>query len=215
MRLPNNLGIVTGAVSGIVVVDVDDERAHELVEKTCGWPRTVRAKTRKGWHLYFRRPADGSRNGVRRGEAALDVRGDGGYVVAPPSVHPSGSEYGWEISPFTFEGGMWLPLVIPDELHGLLWPAQRVTATTAPVRVHTTKYVDVALEREVDAVSSATEGTRNDQLNRSAYALARFVRSGQIDPSTYVDNLTRAAMSTGLPEAEVRRTLASALQGRT
>jgi hypothetical protein len=214
MRLPNNLGIVTGAVSGIVVVDVDDQRARDLVEKTCGWPRTVRARTRKGWHLYFRRPADGSRNGVRRGEAALDVRGDGGYVVAPPSVHPTGFEYRWEVSPFTFSGGMWPPLVMPDELHALLWPTQRVTATTAPTAVLTTKYIEVALEREVAAVATATEGLRNDQLNRSAYSLARFVRSGQLDPSTYVDNLSRAAVSTGLPETEVRRTLASALQGR-
>ena len=213
-KLRPNIGVVTGVVSEVVVVDVDSDGARPLVERTCGWPRTVTARTAKGWHLWFRYPGT-TRNGVRRAGAALDVRGDGGYVVVPPSMHPSGTAYEWAVSPFTFAGGMWPPAVMPDELHALLWPAQRVTATTAPVRVHTTKYVDVALEREVDAVSSATEGTRNDQLNRSAYALARFVRSGQIDPSTYVDNLARAAMSTGLLEAEVRRTLASALQGRT
>jgi hypothetical protein len=143
------------------------------------------------------------------------VRGDGGYVVAPPSVHPTGHEYTWEVSPFIFEGGMWPPLVMPDELHALLWPARRVTATSAPVRVHTTKYVDVALEREMAAVSSATEGNRNDQLNRSAFALARFVHDGALSSADYISGLTAAAMRTGLPEAEIRRTLASALQGRT
>jgi Bifunctional DNA primase/polymerase, N-terminal len=209
----HGLGVVTGAVSEIVVVDVDSDEAREIVEQTCGWPRTVTAKTAKGWHLYFRHPGAGTRNGVRRGQVALDVRGDGGYVVAPPSVHPSGFEYRWQISPFTFAGGMWPPAVMPDELHALLWPTSHVTATTAPVTVHTTKYVDVALEREVATVSSATEGTRNDQLNKSAFALARFVHDGALAASTYVEHLTAAAMRTGLGETEIRRTLASALQG--
>ena len=87
--------------------------------------------------------------------------------------------------------------------------------TTAPVRVLTTKYIDVVLEREVADVSSATEGGRNDQLNRSAYALARFVRDGALPAATYVEQLTAAASRAGLPESEIRRTLASALQGRS
>ena len=121
--------------------------------------------------------------------------------------------YRWDVSPFA--GGMWPPAPMPDELHALLWASARVTATAAPVRVHTTKYLDVALEREVAAVSSATEGSRNDTLNRSAFALARFVRDGSLSTSDYIAQLTAAALSTGLPEPEVRATLASALQGRT
>jgi hypothetical protein len=81
--------------------------------------------------------------------------------------------------------------------------------------IHTTKYIDVAFHRELAAVSSATEGTRNDQLNRSAFALARFVHDGALVAADYVSELTAAAMRTGLGEAEIRRTLASALQGRT
>jgi hypothetical protein len=210
----HGLGVVTGAVSEIVVVDVDSDDARQLVELICGWPRTVTVKTAKGWHLYFRHPSTPTRNGVRRGEAALDVRGDGGYVVVPPSIHPSGFEYGWEVSPFTFAGGIWPPATMPDELYALLWPERRVTATSSPVRTFTTKYIEVALEREVAAVSSATEGTRNDQLNRSAFALARFVHGGQLEPDRYVAGLTNAALRTGLSESEIRRTLASALNGR-
>lgn len=86
--------------------------------------------------------------------------------------------------------------------------------TRAPT-IHTTKYVDVALERETAAVASANEGTRNDQLNRSAFALARFVHEGQLPPAVYVEQLTAAASSTGLVESEIRLTLASALQGRS
>ncbi len=208
-----NVGVVTGAVSEVVVIDVDSNDARSLVERTCGWPRTVTTKTAKGWHLWFRYPGE-TRNGVRRAETALDVRGDGGYVVVPPSRHPSGVEYAWDVSPFTFSGGMWPPIVMPDELYALLWPARHVTASSAPIRVHTTKYIDVALEREVTAVASATEGARNDTLNRAAYSLARFVRDGQLEAATYVSELTAAASRVGLPETEIRRTLASALQGR-
>jgi hypothetical protein len=63
-------------------------------------------------------------------------------------------------------------------------------------------------------VASATEGTRNDQLNRSAFALARFVRDGGLPASAYVEELTAAALSAGLAETEIRATLASALRGR-
>jgi hypothetical protein len=98
-----NLGIVTGAVSGLVVLDVDPkhggddslaalERAHGRLPETC------EALTGGGGrHLYFAHPG-----GVVHNRAALapgiDLRGDGGYVVAPPSLHPSGRDYVWEVS---------------------------------------------------------------------------------------------------------------------
>jgi hypothetical protein len=222
---PYNIAVVTGEISGIVVVDVDSLAARQLVIDTIGcWPRTVTGgrhlavtptatTPNDGWHLWYRyRP--GVHNVVRRGGEKLDARGDGGYVVVPPSSIGR-RDYRWGVSPFVSEGGVWPPAPMPDELHALLWPARKVTMTTAPVRVHTTKYVDVALEREVADVASATEGTRNDQLNRSAYALARFVREGQLSASVFIEQLTAAATRIGLPEPEIRRTLASALEGRT
>jgi Bifunctional DNA primase/polymerase, N-terminal len=224
---PFNLGLVTGEVSGIVVVDVDSLSARQLVIDTIGcWPRTVDTEHANhpavtptattpgdGWHLWYRYRA-GVHNVVRRGGEKLDARGDGGYVVVPPSSIGR-RDYRWGVSPFVSEGGVWPPAPMPDELHALLWPARKVTMTTVPVRVLMTKYIDVALEREVADVASATEGTRNDQLNPSAYALARFVREGQLSASVFVEQLTAAASLTGLPETEIRRTIASALQGRS
>jgi hypothetical protein len=110
---------------------------------------------------------------------------------------------------------MWPPAPMPLELAELLWPPTPNRPYMPAPTIHTTKYIDVALEREVAAVCSATEGARNDQLNRSAFALARFVHEGQLSAMDYVSELTAAAMRTGLPETEIRRTLASALQGRT
>jgi hypothetical protein len=79
----------------------------------------------------------------------------------------------------------------------------------------TDRYVEVVLECEFATVISASEGTRNDQLNRSAFALARLGRGGQLSPKVFVSRLTSGALATGLGEGEIRLTLASALKGRT
>lgn len=86
-RLPNsNVGIVTGKISGITVVDVE---AGGDISK---WPETFTVKTGGGgYHLYYKYQ-EGVRNGARICELT-DIRGDGGYVVAPPSRHQSGNYY--------------------------------------------------------------------------------------------------------------------------
>lgn len=95
-----NLGIVTGVVSGLLVLDVDvghgGEGSLAELERDHGpLPPTVSAETGGGGrHLYFVHPGGtvGNRAGLVPG---IDVRGDGGYVVAPPSIHPSGRPYRW------------------------------------------------------------------------------------------------------------------------
>lgn len=95
-----NVGIVTGSVSGIVVLDVDaghggDESLQSLERRHGTLQPTVTAITGGGGrHFYFRHPGGRIQNrvGVHPG---IDLRGDGGYVVAPPSLHPSGKHYTW------------------------------------------------------------------------------------------------------------------------
>jgi hypothetical protein len=96
-----NLGIVTGAVSGLVVLDIDPKHGGEAsqaeLERRHGpLPRTVEAVSGGGGrHLYFAHPGGlvPNRAGLAPG---IDVRGDGGMIVAPPSVHPSGARYIWK-----------------------------------------------------------------------------------------------------------------------
>jgi len=95
-----NVGIVTGRISGIVVVDIDAPHGGldsvAAIEALHGpLPATVEAATGGGGrHLYFAHPGTrvANRAGIRPG---IDLRGDGGCVVAPPSVHPSGRRYAW------------------------------------------------------------------------------------------------------------------------
>lgn len=105
---------------------------------------------------------------------------------------------------------------MPDELRELLWPVRpAVDGARGAAPILTTKYIDVALEREVETVAAATEGSRNDALNRAAFSLARFVRDGRLPANAYVEELSAAARRTGLPETEIRATLTSALRSRT
>ena len=90
----NNIGIVTGKASGIAVVDLDSNRAVEYA-KTQNFPPTPLVKTGKGYHLYYSYK-EGVRNFQKRDDLPdIDLRGDGGCVVAPPSIHSSGKQYQW------------------------------------------------------------------------------------------------------------------------
>jgi hypothetical protein len=94
------IGIVTGTVSGLVVLDVDVRHAGDValeqLEREHGrLPATVECRTGGGGrHLYFAHPGALVRNKVGLAPG-IDIRGDGGYVVAPPSVHASGVRYTW------------------------------------------------------------------------------------------------------------------------
>jgi putative DNA primase/helicase len=90
----NNIGIVTGKISDIAVLDIDSDEAYELALAK-GLPDTPTVKTGRGHHLYFRYK-DGVRNFQCRDDIpGIDLRGEGGYVVAPPTKHHSGVRYQW------------------------------------------------------------------------------------------------------------------------
>lgn len=94
-----NIGIVTGKVSGIIVLDVDGaEGANSLASESLTIPDTLTSHTGGGGlHYVFQYPDGGDgklRNFVRK-RPGLDFRGDGGIIVAPPSLHPNGKRYEW------------------------------------------------------------------------------------------------------------------------
>lgn len=90
---PANIGVVCGAFSGVVVLDIDGAEGEASMAEFV-LPRTPTVTTGNGRHLYFRHPGGRVTNRVRV-IPGVDVRGDGGYVVAPPSLHPNGEVYRW------------------------------------------------------------------------------------------------------------------------
>lgn len=95
-----NVGIVTREISNLIVLDVDpkhggDATLERLEHRFRPLSATVEAVTGGGGrHLFFAHSGDLTRNraGLTQG---VDLRGDGGYIVAPPSIHPSGCPYTW------------------------------------------------------------------------------------------------------------------------
>jgi hypothetical protein len=111
---PVNIAIVTGAVSGIVVIDVDSPDALRVITRQL--PYTPwQVQTGRGFHLYYRHPGvrvpNRARIETRDGRLPVDVRGDGGYVITIGSIHASGAEY--------LEAGDWSA---PRERVPVFWP---------------------------------------------------------------------------------------------
>jgi len=89
-----NIGIITGAVSNLVVFDLDSDAAVHFAEEMGGFQDTVKVKTGRGYHIYMKHPGFYVNNQVKQ-ELKIDIRADGGLVVAPPSLHGSGHHYEW------------------------------------------------------------------------------------------------------------------------
>lgn len=103
-RRPANVFLITGSASGLVVLDCDDERSLVHWREKLGdiLDSTTAVRTGKGWHFYFKiDPGVVVRNQSHEDELSgkWDIRGEGGGVVAPPSVHESGRIYEWERGP--------------------------------------------------------------------------------------------------------------------
>lgn len=95
-----NIGIRTGEISGLVVIDIDPRHGGTL-ESLGLIPPTAKIRTGSGgYHLYFRYPAglglDIRNDASGKIAKGVDVRANGGYVVAPLSLHHSGNRYEWE-----------------------------------------------------------------------------------------------------------------------
>ncbi|MEU6528350.1 bifunctional DNA primase/polymerase [Streptomyces sp. NPDC046928] len=214
-----NVGIATGP-AGLLVVDLDVPKAEEQkgapdgatsLQALCEragqvLPDTYRVRTaRGGQHLYFTAPAGVRlRCSVKRLGRNIDTRAWGGYVVAPGSITPDG----------TYEVAHDAPVAeLPGWLTALLTEPDK--PAPLPVRVHDgTRAARVALERECAVIASASEGGphgRNVTLHRSACKVARFVAWGDIPRHVVEEAIQGAGEAAGLPPAECRTTIRSAL----
>lgn len=198
-----NIGLATGQPSGLWVLDIDgDEGFESLLDLGHGVPPTLAQHTPSGgWHLLFSDPG-GLGNTASKLGPKIDSRGDGGYIVAAPSLHPNGGRYRW--------GGKQEPEPVPGWLIRLLRvpPKERPNRT---VTVDVSGYVGRACEAEAEMVATAVEGTRNDTLNRAGFNLGTLVGAAVLDRQYAYDLLADAARSCGLEDREIGQTLGRAL----
>lgn len=166
---PQNVAIVTGAISGVVVIDADGPEALTWATRHLPYsPWQVR--TTRGYHLFYSHPGEPVRNRARldtgTGRLALDVRGDGGFVIGPGSAHASGHRYtagvGWHDPPDA------VPVFDPAWLAG---PARPVTR---PPAVRRTSEAATRARRYLAAIPKPEIGHGSDTA--TLYAAARLVR---------------------------------------
>ncbi len=150
------IGLVTGQKSGLVVVDLDERENFSGLQnfKNAGYELspTVSASTpRGGIHLYFKAPSCEVPCSVSKIAEGVDVKGTGGYVIAPPSITKWG-EYSWECSYQIFQQG---PLPLPEKFYlpvGQKRPFKGSGRTLGSVS-----------SRLLDPVA---EGNRNDEITK-------------------------------------------------
>ncbi|MEV4345073.1 bifunctional DNA primase/polymerase [Actinoplanes sp. NPDC049596] len=204
-----NVGLRTGVVMD--VADVDSEEGwHGLCHVLGGsWPDGPVVRTGSGgWHFWFRPTGFGNRVRLLPG---LDWRGSGGYVVAPPSRHASGGDYRWVRRPGdTLPAG---PPALRELIDGPVPGAGSSDRRAGPPRpiAHPDRYAQAALRAETDRVARAPVGTRNDTLNRAAFALGRLVGAGLLGTAEATRELEAAARFAGLGRAEIRGTIRSGM----
>ena len=227
---------------GIVVIDCDksgDVDGEANFRSLCADLRVALDNVpllrtpRGGTHFYFDRPANGGvRNSAGKIASNVDVRGDGGFVIAPGAVRHDGKAY-VPVWPATLKD--FIALVrnrqlppLPDALGRLLFTSRSNIARPAlaqpiarpalalPDDISSAELLGGpkprwSLEQAALEVQSAQEGTRNDALNRMAYVAGLRIAAGELDVDSTYHRLTAAARIAGLDDDEIERTLNAAI----
>jgi hypothetical protein len=208
-----NIGVACGQASACVVVDIDPRNGgtssvNALAAKGYIFPRCPEVRSGNGGrHLYFAY-VKGLGQGKDKLGAGIDIKTDGGYVVAPPSVIPPspqgpGGPYRWVVPPT--QGLPPLPR----------WVIERLTPKPKAVpkfeELRPTESAHRSLEGMAKRIAASGQGSRNNLLNWAAYNAAQMIKEGRISRSTVESRLTHAAWAAGLNIKEVQGTLASGL----
>ncbi len=127
-----NVGVVTGAISNVIVLDLDGEKGLAwLQSQSVSSPVTVLSGS-GGKHLWFLNN-ESLRNSASRIAPGVDIRGEGGYVVVPPSIHPSGWRYRWERTAH-FSALSAVPIIISEALKSAGTKQTDVSTVNYPVK---------------------------------------------------------------------------------
>lgn len=195
-----NIGLVTGEPSGLVVLDVDPRHGgqvslDELEGRFGELPASAEVETGGGGrHLLFKHPGHSIPNSAGVLGPGLDVRGDGGYIVAPPSMHASGRTYAWNEARHLAHLE---PAPLPDWLAARLSSGKQQAGTERPK----TSISDLVL-------TGVREGQRNSSLARLAGHLFRH----RVDPYVTLGLLrswNQQSCQPPLTDAEMMRTIDS------
>lgn len=199
-RIPDAMvGVPTGRAISAFVLDLDikpgigdgHEWLADMESRHGALPETACAKTmRGGTHIFFAY-VDGIRN---RGNLGLcvDIRGEGGYIVAPGSVAADGRSYEWLNDAPIADAPQWLlDLVMPP-------PAREYRHDYTYSPHDNDPYVERAMQDELDRLAQCAAGSRGYQLNASAFSIGQLVGAGAVERSHAESGLYDAASACGV-----------------
>ncbi len=209
-----NIGLATGLLSNVFVVDIDGPEGKKTLSALMGTADRIldqaKVRTGRGSHYYFR--CEGHTIGNRPLGPGLDVRGDGGYVVGIQSRHASGKIYQhahWGLRPNL----RLVPGSIPEWLAEALGiKPKMISPSIEPLEEQLSNaYATAALADELEKLRQCRPGTRNTTLNRCAFKLGQLVGSGILDASAAEAELMATARQIGLSDSEAAATIRSGL----
>jgi hypothetical protein len=208
-----NVAVRTGSESGVIVLDVDVDRGglgalFNLQRRYGALPPSRAVRTGSGGrHYWFAHPGSPVRNSAGRLGPGLDIRGDGGYVISPPSIHAAGGRYLWVSEVELAPAPAWL-------LDACRQPEPPPPAGVAHALLgrDVGAWARAALDGELTRVRESTEGFRNHSLNRAAFALGQLVAAGHLAENPVREALVAGGAQVGLHPREVRATVASGLR---
>jgi len=160
-----NVGIVTGEISGVFVVDCDNEDAYQKVQELLpdNFVSCI-VKSPRGYHIYLIYSANqtiGNATGVMPG---VDIRGEGGYIIAPPSINAEGKAYSWM-------QGLSIDEVAPSPAPGALLSALLNNINNSLYRGCCQDRQQATTFDNIDNIFA--EGKRDDNLYHVALSLAK------------------------------------------
>lgn len=214
-QFPNaNVAVPTGQESGIFVIDLDTPEAITTYKNLGRLPQTLQATTGRGVHLYF--TWMGGRIVNRAGKLVskskhpyrgdtwietpgLDVRGDGGQIIVPPSKHSSGRDYEWvDMMQRIAMPPPWLLRMLGEKCEAKLF--KKSEATHIP-----------SLDSILNNLIGTKEGGRNHALNVAAFRASAIVKARQMNEQDVINSLLSVALSIGLTRHESMTTIKSGL----
>jgi hypothetical protein len=213
---PYNIAIGTGLISGLLMLDADGQEGAESLERLQAehstLPATLMSQSSRGPHLWFKLTVPVPKSESRLAPK-IDVRADGGYAVAPPSIHPSGAVYRWLNDLPPAPAPAWLIELALRRPPPAPLPASR---STAPIitSASSAAYGRAALDREIGRLVLASSGTRNATLNCVSFVLHQLVAGGELHAEEVMRTLHYAAERNGLlAEDGLRRVQATIESG--
>jgi Bifunctional DNA primase/polymerase, N-terminal len=200
-----NVGIPTGSENRFWVLDVDSIAGHGVdgfasvaaLEAEHGkLPDTLQAESPSGGvHYLFNQPKDVEiRNSVGQIGPGIDVRGEGGMIIAPPSVKPGKGVYVWRNSLSIADAPEWLIKLVVEasktKTSGA--PTTEQVERVIPIRPQAGSYAERVLNAEYERVANAGDGGRNHQLNKSALVVGKWVGNGELSEEIAVQTMLEA-----------------------